>query len=354
MLDLDRVGELFIVGFRGTEVPDWLREFADRYGLGGVILFDYDVMSKSYRRNIVDPTQLRTLCRQLAELAARPLIFVDQEGGQVRRLKEQQGFCPYPSAVDFARLPRQQRRSLTRNMFGEMRDLGIHYTLAPVIDINHNPNNPNIGAIGRSYSYDAEQVSENVSILAEVAREVNLGLCLKHFPGIGASTVDSHQELMHIDIDKQQVELFSRWCNEINGRAILISHAYTEWDDIFPMSLSLKSIGGLRKLCGHDVLLLSDDLQMKAVQKFFLRDCSPAVRLSILSGVDMVIVGNNLRSEEGKMFEIAEKVKDLLSGANWKKSNKKPTETMVATYQHMLSEVQKSIERISERKNSLY
>ena len=341
MLVLNKVGELFIVGFRGTEVPDWLKRFADSYGLGGVILFDYDVVNKNYQRNIVSPQQLTTLCQQLAELPARPLIFVDQEGGQVRRLKEKQGFCPYPSAADFACLPRPERLSLTRQAFRELRDLGIHYTLAPVIDINRNPDNPDIGAIGRSYSDDAEQVSENVSILAEVAREVNLGLCLKHFPGIGASTVDSHQEVMHIDIDNQQLELFARWCNNINGQAILAGHAHTKWDRPFPISLSPPAIRELRDICGDRLLLLTDDLQMRGVYGRFGGDSSLAIRLAIHSGMDMVIIGNNLQLEEHLMIDFAEHVKRMMH-----------REIMFDPRRQ--ERFQGSIDRISERKNNLY
>ena len=351
---LNRVGELLIVGFKGTELPDWLREFADNYGLGGVILFDYDVASKSYRRNIVGPKQLKTLCQQLAELPSRPLIFVDQEGGRVRRLKEKDGFCPYPSAADFARLPRQERLSLTRQSFEELRDLGIHYTLAPVIDINRNPDNPDIGAIGRSYSADAEQVSENISILAEVAREVNLGLCLKHFPGIGASTVDSHKEVMHLDIDKQQIELFSRWCNEINGKAILVSHAHTEWDRSLPMSLSRQSLRRLRSACGDQILLLSDDIQMEAIwKKEWGQHSSLAIAVAIEAGIDMVIIGNNLRSEERYMFDFAERIKSVLY-VDEEDTGTKLSKEMLAFRKRTRVQVKESLERISVRKDSLY
>lgn len=331
---LNKVGELFIVGFRGLELPVWLREFAERYGLGGVILFDYDVASKSYQRNVVSPAQVKMLCQQLAELPARPLICIDQEGGRVRRLKEELGFCPYPSAADFARLSRQERLFLTRQSFRELRNLGIHYTLAPVIDINCNPNNPDIGAIGRSYAADAGQVSENVSILAEVAREVNLGLCVKHFPGIGASTVNSHDEPMVIDIDDQQLELFFRWGNDINGRAILVSHAYSEWDKNYPLSLSKRTVEQVRRVCG-DVLLLTDDLQMQGIQKVFGSDS--AIELAVRAGIDMVIFGNNLLLEEQQMCGFAERIEKLLFDDR-----------------ALQQQVETSIERISGRKNSLY
>ena len=82
------IGELFILGFYGTVVPDWLKQFAARYGLGGVILFDYSVRTKQYDNNIESPEQARALCAEIAALPSAPLAFIDQEGGLVRRLKE--------------------------------------------------------------------------------------------------------------------------------------------------------------------------------------------------------------------------------------------------------------------------
>lgn len=93
------IGELFVLGFRGTRVPDWLRTFSQRFGLGGVILFDYDWQTRQYNRNVHSPAQVAELCAELAELPSPPLIYVDQEGGRVRRFKDKLGFAPLPSAL---------------------------------------------------------------------------------------------------------------------------------------------------------------------------------------------------------------------------------------------------------------
>ena len=79
-----------------------------------------------------------------------------------------------------------------------MRRLGIHYDFAPVIDVDYNPDNPNIGRIKRSYSADIAEVEANALLMSEVAQAQRIGLCLKHFPGIGGAVVDSHQEFMDI------------------------------------------------------------------------------------------------------------------------------------------------------------
>src|SRR4051794_22578580 len=94
------VGELFILGFYGKAIPCWLRQFAVRYGLGGVILFDYSCQTRQYDNNIESPGQLRLLCEEISSLPSHPLVFIDQEGGLVRRLKETLGFKPLPSAKE--------------------------------------------------------------------------------------------------------------------------------------------------------------------------------------------------------------------------------------------------------------
>jgi beta-N-acetylhexosaminidase len=88
-----QVGELFILGFFGKTIPDWLKQFAARYGLGGVILFDYSVRTREYDNNIESPEQVRRLCAEIAALPSSPMVFIDQEGGLVRRQPERQSFA---------------------------------------------------------------------------------------------------------------------------------------------------------------------------------------------------------------------------------------------------------------------
>ena len=129
------IGELFILGFFGKTIPSWLREFATRYGLGGVILFDYSCQTRQYDNNIDSPEQLQLLCEEISRLPSGPMVFVDQEGGLVRRLKEGRGFKPLPSAKEFNHLALQEKRETLAASFAEMRRLGIHYDFAPVIDV---------------------------------------------------------------------------------------------------------------------------------------------------------------------------------------------------------------------------
>src|SRR5437867_4974789 len=151
------IGELFILGFFGKSVPAWLKQFAARYGLGGVILFDYSCRTQQYDNNIESPEQVQRLCREIAALPSSPMVFIDQEGGLVRRLKEARGFAPLPSAKEFNRLAPDRKRATLTASFAEMQQLGIHYDFAPVVDVDYKPENPNIRRIKRSFSRDIRE-----------------------------------------------------------------------------------------------------------------------------------------------------------------------------------------------------
>jgi beta-N-acetylhexosaminidase len=303
-----QVGELFILGFFGKTVPPWLRAFAARFGLGGVILFDYSVRTQQYDNNIDSPAQVRELCAEIASLPSSPMVFIDQEGGLVRRLKETRGFAPLPSAKDFNRLAAAEKRSILTASFNELRALGIRFNFAPVIDIDFNPDNPSIGKIKRSFSADIDEVETNALLMSEVARAARIGLCLKHYPGIGGAKVDSHQDFMDISdaLSAEQEELFHALAPKMFGDAVLVSHAIVgQWDRDNPATLSPVAIGRLRARL-PETLLITDDMQMQGLQKA-LGTRAASLR-SLAAGIDMLCIGNNLFDQQAEMVDIAEAV----------------------------------------------
>ena len=328
------VGELFILGFFGKTVPAWLREFAGRYGLGGVILFDYSCQTKQYDNNIESPEQVQVqrLCEEISRLPSRPMVFIDQEGGLVRRLKDSRGFKPLPSAKEFNHLALSEKREVLAASFAEMRRLGIHYDFAPVIDVDYNPDNPNIGKIKRSWSADIGEVEANALLVSEVARETGIGLCLKHFPGIGGAVVDSHQEFMDISdsLRTEQEELFYSLAPQMFGDAVLVSHAIVRQWDARPMTLSAAGIGRLRRRL-PDTLLITDDMQMQGLQKAL--GTRQASLQSLKAGIDMLCIGNNLFDQEQEMAAIAQSVEQSVREG-----------TLAG------STIERSIERIRNRK----
>jgi len=302
------VGELFILGFFGKTIPAWLKDFAARYGLGGVILFDYSCQTQKYDNNIHSPEQVQRLCEEISSLPSHPMVFIDQEGGLVRRLKESRGFKPLPSAKEFNHLGLGEKREILAASFAEMRRLGIDYDFAPVIDVDYNPENPNIGKIKRSYSADIGEVETNALLASEVARETGIGLCLKHFPGIGGAVVDSHQEFMDISesLRAEQEELFYALAPKMFGDAVLVSHAIVrQWDPDHPMTLSQAGMGRLRRRL-PETLLITDDMQMQGLQKAL--GTREASLRSLKAGIDMLCIGNNLFDQEQEMADIAQAV----------------------------------------------
>lgn len=306
-----RVGELFLLGFRGTQLPAWLDAFERAFGLGGVLLFDRDVQTGSALRNIESPEQVRALCDEIHALASRPLVCVDQEGGRVRRLKPARGFAELPSAKAFAQLDDATALCVAEASFAEMKSLGIDFDLAPVVDLDTNPANPNIGALERSFSADPAEVRRCVRILDAAARRVGLGLCVKHYPGLGGAWTDSHAELTDISacVSDAEVALFVELAGRIAGAAILLSHGMVkQWDPEWPVSISAPAIGALRSAL-PDALLVTDDLQMQGLRAFC--STSEATRRALCAGVDLVCIGNNLRAEEGECIEAAESLEAL-------------------------------------------
>lgn len=302
------VGELFILGFHGKAVPAWLEQFATRFGLGGVILFDYSCRSRQYDNNIAAPAQVASLCAEIAALPSHPLLFIDQEGGLVRRLKDSCGFQPLPSAKEFNLLPLAEKQDILAASYGELRRLGFSYNFAPVIDVDYNADNPNIGRIKRSYSADIGEVEANARLVDAAARQVRIGLCLKHFPGIGAAHVDSHLDFMDISdaLRTEQEELFYTLAPQTFGDAVLVSHAIVRpWDARNPMTLSSAGIGRLRRRL-PETLLISDDMQMQGLQKAL--GTGAATLQAIAAGMDMVCIGNNLLDQEQEMAGIAETI----------------------------------------------
>ena len=301
-----RIGECFILGFHGYELPNWIRDFENKFGLGGVILFDYYCQTKKYEMNVETPEQLKKLTAQVHSLASRPLVVIDQEGGKVRRLKESRGFAPLRSQWTFSQAPREVREAEARVSYREMRALGVDMNLAPVVDLNSNPENPNIGKVERSFSADPRVVRENVELLAKVAREEGMMLCLKHYPGLGGASVNSHDEFTDLSQchSAQEEEIFYDLAPTIPGEAVLVGHGVIhDWESGVPISVSAAGIGRLRG-CLPEALILSDDLQMQGLQ--FKYGSLEASRLGLSAGLDLVLVGNNMLNKEEECFGYAE------------------------------------------------
>lgn len=310
-----RIGQMLMVGFRGLEVDQSSPIVQDiRAGrIGGVVLFDNDVALRKPVRNVASPEQVKTLATDLqAADPGMPLfVAVDQEGGRVVRLKERYGFPPTVSQAwlgelnDLALTARYAR--LTAQTLAE---LGINVNLAPVADVNVNPDNPVIGKLDRSFSADPMVVADHV-LEVLIAHQIEGVFCaLKHFPGHGSSATDSHLGFTDVTQTWSEIELvpYREILRSSGTDMIMTAHVFNAaLDPEWPATLSRTTIQGmLRDQLGYQGVVISDDMQMQAITDHY--SLETALERTILAGADIIIFGNNLDYDE----QIAPKAIDII------------------------------------------
>ncbi|MFP8487664.1 glycoside hydrolase family 3 protein [Gracilimonas sp. Q87] len=303
IIDTQRLGQMIMIGFRGTELSEDSTIYKDlsERNISGVVLFDRDVITGDRSRNIKDPTQLMQLSNSIiAATPNSPFIAVDQEGGLVSRLKESKGFPKSVSAEYLGNLDNEDStRHYSRLMAQEFMVVRTNTNFAPVVDVNTNPDNPVIGKLERSYSADPKKVAEHAGyVIDEFSKEGILSV-LKHFPGHGSSTADSHLGFTDVTDTWDEKELipYKKLFAENEIRAVMTAHIFNaNIDSVWPATLSHKTINGLlRDSLGFDGVVFSDDMQMEAIRSEY--GLETAIQQAINAGVDVLIFGNNLHYE---------------------------------------------------------
>lgn len=256
-----QIGQLLIAGFNGVEVPVELRSLAREFGLGGVILF---------ARNIVEPEQVAEVSFEAARLVPDlPLwVSVDQEGGRVARLKS-----PFTEWPPMATIGRSRDARLAERfavvLAAELKAVGITLAYTPVLDVFTNPKNTVIG--DRAFGEKAPDVARLGSAVVRALQREGIAACGKHFPGHGDTVADSHHELPLVEhpIERlREVEFLPfKAAIEAHVATIMTAHVFVPaLDEVRPATLSRKIISGvLREELNYDGVILSDDLEMKAI-----------------------------------------------------------------------------------------
>lgn len=301
-MDLSKqIGSLFIIGFPGPVLNQRLAIHRDivEHQLGGVILFNRCLHDPSQPANISSPEQLHALCRSLQELGGGNLLIgVDQEGGKVSRLRPEAGFTEIRSARDLAESGESTEvtRTAAETTAAMLAEAGINCNFAPVLDLAVNPENPVITTLDRSFSASPEVVSRHARTWIEAHRRRGIVSCVKHFPGHGSSTADSHHGFVDISTSWQRTELepYRQLLAHDLVEMVMTGHLFNRHlDPHYPATLSGPTIDGLlRNELGYDGVVVSDDLQMKAITDHYGFD--EAVCRSLAAGVDMLVLGNNL------------------------------------------------------------
>ena len=292
-----QIGQFFYIGLPGTTLDNETRELVEEVKPGGIIIFG---------RNVASPQQLRDLIDGVRELLpVEPLVGIDQEGGLVDRLRKI--ITPMPAA----RTIRQHgdlaaARALGRITGQVLRMLGFNMNFAPVMSIMTDERDLlSNGLYSRSFGRSPGEVLGYTTVYLRGLQETGLMGCLKHFPGIGAGEVDSHEQmplvhLSHDDLIAQDlapyIELFGRKDDRV--RCVMVSHGGFPNIDIRqevtggllePASLSHNIVTKLlREELGYQHLVVTDDLEMGAISRHCEIDAA-AIR-AFLAGEDMLLI----------------------------------------------------------------
>jgi beta-N-acetylhexosaminidase len=295
-----KIGQMILVGIRektSIEASDPLIKEIEEGKVGAVILFEKNIAKTDSKES------LKKLIADLQAASSIPLfVTIDEEGGKVHRLKEKYGFVKMPSAGYLGSLNRlDSTLYYTRNLAALLAELGINLNFAPVVDLSLNKDNPVIHKIERSYSDNPTIVVQHALQSIKGHHEYGVKTILKHFPGHGSSSSDSHLGIADVTNGWQSIELipYKEIMKSGNCDAIMTAHIVNCRLDsnCLPATLSKVIITDiLRGVLGYDGVIFSDDMQMYAISKNY--GLENAIKMSILSGVDILVFGNNVNQTD--------------------------------------------------------
>lgn len=298
-----QIGRMLVIGFenesvnKNTEIVKQIQ----KYDLGGVILFDKFYQKRSITKNIRSPKQLKELTSKLKKLSRKPLLIsIDQEGGSVARLKHYYGFDRFPSAKEVAHLSTTQAKEIYEKQSQMLERNSINCNFAPVVDLDINPKNRVISKLERSFGSSSQEVTKYAKIMINAQTKHNVISVLKHFPGHGSSLGDSHKGFVDISKTwtKEELVPYQNLIDANKVDMIMSAHVFnSHLDSKYPATLSYNiNTKLLREKMGFKGVLISDDLQMKAITKHFT--LKETVTKAINSGVDILLFGNQLESND--------------------------------------------------------
>ncbi|WP_058535925.1 glycoside hydrolase family 3 protein [Legionella saoudiensis] len=304
----NKIGQMLIMGFAGSEVHDRspVAEWLSQDGLGGVILFDRDVATGDYGKNLKDPLQIKQLIHQLNHYSAQhydednnrmPLFTaIDYEGGAIDQLTHIEDCMTTMPALSMAHLTEEALEAELSQMAETLSSLGFNLNFAPVVDLHMHDERGIIGAMQRSFSDNPEVVIRLARQFVRIFRRYGVVSCYKHFPGHGSAVGDSHEGFVDVTETFSNAELapYYELVRDVEQSAmIMTAHVINKNLDAqgLPATLSYSILTELlRNEMGYDGVIISDDLQMQAITDHYSLD--EALHLTINAGSDMIIFSN--------------------------------------------------------------
>ena len=320
-------GQRLMAGFDGTRLNDHLIFLIDTLKLGGIILFS---------RNLTSQDQIKDLCMSVQEYAVKcgqpPLfISIDQEGGQVARLKEP--FTQFSGNPDMKN--EEDAIHFAEITASELKNVGINMNMAPVLDVGFD--NKKSIMRDRSFGNDPAWVSKlGVTVIERLQRNGTMAVA-KHFPGIGRTVLDPHIEMPPLDADLHTLEssdlrpFYEAIKHDVAG--IMLSHIlYSKIDIKWPASLSIKIAKDLlRDRMGFDGIVMTDDLDMGAIKSNY--EIKTVIKQILAADIDIALI-----CHKGPNMEIAyeEILKDLKDSKNIKAKGKESVKRILKTKEKYL------------------
>ena len=294
------IGQMLMVGLQGTSTEDAKSFFNSLDGrpIGGVILYDQNMTSTPpASHNILSPAQVKTFNETLQNLSETPLLIgVDQEGGQVNRLKKEYGF---PTTKSWAHLGKindvEETRKQAELTAQTLSDHGFNLNFAPVLDLTMNSSSF-IAKKERCFSNNPYIVYEHAKVMIDSHLNHRILTAGKHFPGQGSSGEDTHEGFVDVSDSWSETELipYKQLIENQSLNAVMTSHLFQRGlDPDHPATLSFNILNKLlRKELKFNGIIFSDDPQMKAISDNY--DLKRTLELMINAGVDIFCFGNNL------------------------------------------------------------
>ncbi|MEX1029346.1 MAG: beta-N-acetylhexosaminidase [Paenibacillaceae bacterium] len=289
-----KIGQMFMFGFDGYDVPLHMQTMIRDYQIGGIIYF---------RRNLRDAQQVSDMSRELQRLSEVPLLIaVDQEGGMVVRMEQDVTVMPGNMALG-ATGDVQGTYDAARICGEELRRIGINMNFAPCLDVNNNPLNPVIGV--RSYGEDPKLVGRLGVAAVRGYQQANVAATVKHFPGHGDTDQDSHYALPLVAHDRARLDAVElapfRDAIAAGVDAVMSAHViFPAYEDAnIPSTLSHNILQGLlREQLLFDGVIVTDCLEMNAISESF--GVGSGAVMTVKAGADLVLISHRVdRQIEG-------------------------------------------------------
>ena len=296
------VGQVIMVGLPGKELDSEYKKFIKDYKIGNFILF---------ARNYQDTKQMKKFMHELytytdSIVGSFPLVSIDQEGGMVVRLFKDVTFPASPlttSATKVENAPFETGLIIGKDML----KMGINLNLAPCLEVNENLRNPLVNV--RGYGATKEIVLENATLFVRGIKQSGALSCIKHFPGAGSSTKDSHLELPIIEDSKEQLLNYNMYpfVHLLESDALMTSHCLYKSFDELPSTLSKVLLTEvLKEQIGYQGLVISDGMEMKAILDHY--GIARGSIMALNAGCDILLLCHEYKEQKEALESVTKAV----------------------------------------------